>query len=137
MKRAILVLPISILMAGCATTPQMSAEERAHKLQPVACKDKAQCDLYWQRSQIWLAKNSRYRIQLANDTLIQTYGPSNSSVDLAYTIVRDNAADGSAQLRMRAGCDNWMGCLVLPADAINAYREYVTSSQSEPRSILP
>lgn len=126
----------ALVLAGCATGPQLTPEQRSAMLQPVVCADKVQCDLYWQRAQLWVAQHSHWRIQLANDVLIQTYGPGNSSPDTAYTITRINAANGSGQIKMRAACDNIFGCIPAPVEAIDMFRKEVmeTSSATPPPS---
>ncbi len=72
--------------------------------------------------QAWVATNSRWRIQTANDTLIQTFGPGNSSTDLAYTLVRVPRGDGTAEISVRAGCANIFGCFPDAIEAIKAMR---------------
>lgn len=114
-------------LSACATAgpdPYTLAELQS----PFICENKAQCDLFWQRAQVWIAQNSTYKIQTATDTVIQTYGPLGSRVDLAFQITRIPNADGSAQIKMSAGCANIFGCRPDKFGAILEFRGFVKSA---------
>lgn len=117
-----------VTLVGCATGPQYTDAERAAILAPVTCPTRPQCDLVWSRMQAWVATNSKWRIQLANEVAIQTYGPSmagNSSTDTAYSLVRTERGDGGATISIRAACANPFGCFPDPIDAIKSLKAAV------------
>ncbi len=132
-KRSIKFLCISsttAVLLGCASPAPLTNAQRI-ALQPIICSGKAQCDLLWQRTQLWIARNSGYRIQTANDVLIQTYGPFNAKVELAYRAFREPMSNGKAKISFSALCDNWIGCERPPIDAITDLRAYVIAGAVE------
>lgn len=124
MQKQLLLIIAIIVISGCASNKPLTTEQK-QALAPIRCADKTQCDLFWQKTQVWIAKNSRYRIQTATDVLIQTYGPMDSATAMAYTVIKEPDSNGGATLSMRASCDNWIGCDIPPVDAIMAYRKYL------------
>lgn len=95
-----------ILVCGCAeqqivVDPAIAAESK----QPLICSDKQQCDLYWQRAQAYVNQHSVYRIQVVNDTLLATLGPTPGSNEMAYRLTRLSNPDGSATIDVAAVCD--------------------------------
>lgn len=123
MRRILAVLIFGVLN-GCATAP-VDPSIAAAANEPLLCSDKKQCDFYWQRAQIWVTQNSGYRIQSATDTIIATYGPSNSKVELAHQIVRIPNEDGSARITIASGCDNIFGCRPNKDVDTAAFKRYV------------
>lgn len=129
MKKTINAILTVLLIASCAAQSPLN-EEQKDALQPVKCKDKNNCDLFWQRAQIWISQNSRWRIQTANDTIIQTYGPGNNDVILAYTVTKIPDSTGSgATITYKANCDNIFGCEVRPIDALVRLKKYIKTGQ--------
>lgn len=109
-----LAILLALLTAGCATHYQPSARAG------VACEG-ARCDRIWQRAQTWIATNSRYRIQIANDSLIQTYGPHEGIHDaVAYTVTKDQRPDGQTLIAIYGTCrEVVIGCTFDPTGATN------------------
>lgn len=109
MKNIIWGLGLIGALAGCATTPaDPTTMYIAQK--PLICKDKAQCDIFWQRAQAWVGNNSGYKIQTVSDSIIQTYGPLNAKVELAHLVTKVPNNDGSAQIFIKSNCANMFGC---------------------------
>ncbi len=117
------VISVAALISGCATQ-QLLTEEEFAALQPIHCPGKDQCDVIWQRAQLWIAKNSKYRIELANDVVIQTYGPFEADTDLAFRAYREQLPDGTANISFKALCGNWIGCERPPVGAIRDLKEF-------------
>lgn len=112
------------VLAGCAAPPPLTPEQRAAMEAPV-CTSQSQCAVMWQRAQIWLVDNSAWRIQLANDTLLQTFGPGDST-DVAYTVTRIPTGGDGYRIVMRAGCGNMFGCVPKPAwERITEFNNYL------------
>lgn len=121
MRRYLMLVP---LLAGCAALPD-DPSSNPEAAAPLVCMNKAQCDLYWQRAQAWVANSSTYyRISLATDTLIETYGPTPGRMDLAYRVTRIPQGDG-AQILIVANCGNVFGCAPTRTDAIAGFKRYV------------
>jgi hypothetical protein len=113
-------LAAAALVAGCtAYQPTATAWVRC---------DGKQCDELWGRAQTWLATNGRYRIQIANDHVIQTYGPHEGVVDaVAYTVTKEKQADGTSKIFIRGHCfQTAYGCMYDPAPYTNALHSALT-----------
>lgn len=98
-------------LSGCATKPAVTAEEVAEAKVPLICTSAEQCTLYWRRAQAWIAINSRMKIQIATDTVLETYNPVNQEPVYGWRLVRvptDNA--GSEHIQIRPVCGNLIGC---------------------------
>jgi len=109
------------VLCACATPAPMTPEAMA----PLTCLNPAQCALYWQRAQAWVAESSAYRVQLSTDTVIQTYGPLVGRADMAYVITKIPRADGSADINIRAECDNVFRCSPELPDALISFKRFV------------
>lgn len=99
------------LLSGCATYRPTSPAW-------IAC-DGSRCDELWSRAQVWVAKHSAYRIQIANDNIIQTYGPMSGDASPAYSITREREGAG-AKIIIHAICyDSGLGCMYDPSPYAN------------------
>jgi hypothetical protein len=116
---------LCLALSSCATAPRDDPRASAEAVEPLLCASKAQCDVYWQRAQAWVASNSEYRIRVANDVLIETFGPFGSKVDLAYRITRVPENSGGARIYIFTGCDNFIRCYPPRTDAIVAFKRFV------------
>lgn len=109
-------LPIVFVLAGCAAPQQPTlSEEEQNSLEPVICHGQKHCDAMWQRAQIWVLNNSAYKIQIANEAVIQTYGPfKDQAFGLAFTVTKAPRGNGFYEIDSRAGCGSWVGCAPNP-----------------------
>ena len=124
MTRTLSMLLGAMVLAACATTPDDPASN-PEAAAPLACINKAQCDLYWQRAQAWIAANSTYRVQNVTDTVIQTYGPIGASLDLAYTVVKTPSPDGSGRIAFACTCGNLFRCEPTKTQATIEFKRFV------------
>lgn len=109
----VVIVSASLFLSGCATFPPSATTW-------VAC-DGARCDALWSRSQVWLANNSQYRIQLVNDNIIQTFGPIDGVGAIAYTVTKEKQTDGKTKIVVRGRCYQTVyGCMIDPAPDTNA-----------------
>jgi hypothetical protein len=113
-------------MAGCAQTP-IAVEPPAISAEPVLCVDRAQCDVYWQRAQAWVANNSAYRLQTITDTVIETAGPLAARTSLAYRITRVPDDQQGARIYVMAACGHLAGCNPASSDAVVAFKRFVVN----------
>lgn len=108
----VLVVAASLLLGGCATYKPTSPAW-------IACEG-ARCDELWSRVQVWVAKNSAYRIQITNDNILQTYGPTSGIASPAYTVTKEKEGSG-AKIIIHAICfDTGLGCMYDPSPYANA-----------------
>jgi len=104
------------LLNGCAT----AAVYPAFAEQQIECASAYACARTWQRVQVWLATSAPYRLAVTNDTVLQTYGPTNYSLVPGYTVTKITQADGTGVISILARCDARFGpglksCLYDPA----------------------
>lgn len=126
-----LMLICAILaLAGCAANPGAHVDPSllARAQRPLICPDAAQCAAYWQRAQVWIIKNSSYRIQTVSEAVIVTFGPFGGTTDLAFNVTRSPGQDGSATIDIDARCDNIFGCFPNPWEAIASFKQFVGAS---------
>jgi hypothetical protein len=141
MKKGLLVV-LCIAAAGCSTQGQVNPDVMQIATTPLTCSTKAECDIWWQRAQIWVASHSKYAIESESDTLIQTGGPDGGKRALAYQITRTQNPDGTATIGFAAHCDGSLGCKPNPWEAGADFKEYVrgtgaTAPQSDEKPSQP
>ena len=128
MRTYLALTSLALLVTACAAPQPLNAIQNDALIAPT-CKDKSTCDLYWQRAQIWVSQHSSWRIQTANETIIQTFGPGNKEITLAYTITKIPDGKGGASITYQASCDNIFGCEMRPVDAFVSLKRFITTGQ--------
>lgn len=131
MKRILLIL-LCATAAACSTRGQVNPDVMQIATAPLTCSDKAQCDLWWQRAQDWVRSHSKYEVQTATDTLIQTSGPGGGKRLLAYEITKTANNDGTATIGFAAHCDSSLGCKPNPWEAGAAFKQFVRTGVDTP-----
>jgi hypothetical protein len=124
MGKKIALFALALIVAGCASQP-MSDAEREEALAPLVCQGKPQCDFYMQRATAWVALNSHWRIQIANETVVQSIYLGGRETWLSYQVVREPRADGSAKITVIANCGKEYGCQPDPLWGILELKRYV------------
>ena len=116
----ILAIGLVLSLVGCGT---WYAPNRG--VASVPCASKADCDYKWSRAQVAVTKYSGYRIQLANDNVIETFGPTRSGSGLAYRVTKEVDRNGIGAIQIRALCNATVyGCVEDPlvgAEGVAAY----------------
>jgi hypothetical protein len=115
----------AVSAAGCSTQGQVNPDVMQIATTPLTCSNKAECDIWWQRAQTWVTSHSKYKVESASDTLIQTAGPDGGKRALAYQITRTANPDGTATIGFAAHCDGSLGCKPNPWEAGADFKEYV------------
>ncbi len=116
MKTPALIFAAIAFLGGCAGSFfQPSATAR------LPC-DGVQCGELWAKAQTWLATNSRYKFQIVNDNVIQTFGPHSGVYDgVAYTLTREPRKSGGSMIVINGTCSATVyGCVIDPAPYVNA-----------------
>jgi hypothetical protein len=114
------------LLAGCSQMPTPGdLATNPSSAEPLLCTNKAQCDVYWQRAQAWVANNSLYRLQTVTDTVIETYGPEAARTGLAFRITKVPDDKDGARIYALPACSNAFGCSPTPTDAVIAFKRFV------------
>jgi hypothetical protein len=115
----------SLAVTGCVTPVQLSEAQKL-QLKPVACAGDDACKIAWQKAQLWLVKNSAYKLQTANDTLLQTFNGPAHTTEITYTVTKEPVTVGNYEIVMRAGCDNYLGCTPrAPVEMILEFNNYL------------
>jgi hypothetical protein len=127
MKKALLATLCVLAAAGCSTQGQVNPDVMQIATTPLTCANANECSLWWQRAQTWVANHSSYKIEAANDSLIQTAGPDGGKRALAYQITKAPNSDGTATIGFAAHCDSSLGCKPNPWEAGADFKQFVRS----------
>lgn len=133
MRTTLAKISACLALAGCVAQQghELSVEEQ-NNLDPVVCYEAKHCDAMWQRAQIWVIKNAGYKIQIANETVIQTYGPlRGDSYGLAFTVTKEPRGKGFFEIDSRASCGSSSGCAQHPKKERAALHVYLKSTPGE------
>lgn len=119
------------LLAGCSTSGQIAGETMEQATAPLTCTNKAECDAWWARAQVWVSNHSEYKLQTVTDSIIQTAGPSGGKRALAYQITKTPSNEGTATVGFAAHCDNMLGCEPNPWKAGADFKQFVRGGPSQ------
>ena len=65
----LVVCTAALVVAGCTSlTPQQEAQIQANANRRVTCSKGADCDTKWGRAIAWISQNSRWKIQIQNES---------------------------------------------------------------------
>lgn len=117
------------LIAGCASAPKLDAELQRELDLPLYCTNESECKSMWERATYFVNANAGFKIQLHNDTIIETYNPSEYSPKLAFSISREPLGDGRYQIWTKAWCGNMFGCQPHQAEGIARAKRYIRTGQ--------
>ena len=136
---ALCVATAAVAATACSTQGQVDPDVMQIATTPLTCSNKTECDLWWQRAQTWVTNNSRYKVESATDTLIQTAGPDGGKRALAYQITRTANPDGTATIGFAAHCDGSLGCKPNPWEAGADFKQYVrgTAAGAQKPNVKP
>lgn len=113
----------SLAAAGCLSVACATWYPPGHQLE-LECRG-AQCDRMWQAAQVWIAQNAAFRMQIANETVIETFGPRGGPVGAAAFTLTRQRNDIGARLTLRAVCAATVyGCvsnMARPAETLAAH----------------
>ncbi|CAI1917866.1 Uncharacterised protein [Serratia fonticola] len=127
MKKVIVLCFTVLIISGCAQKIDPAVQAEANK--PLICKDEKECDIYWKRSQFWVANNSHWKVQTVTDTIISTHNPAPNSPLLAYQISKMPNDDGTSRIFIKPFCDNIFGCQPDPDVPTAAFKKFVRTGQ--------
>ena len=123
MKLASTLIAVALL-SGCAAPAPLTAEQMEQRRAHI-CNSSEQCKVMWQKAQLWVAKNSGWKIQLSNDVIIQTFGPGDST-NVAYTITKEPLSQDTYKIVMEASCGNMFGCVPKsPTERLIEFNSYL------------
>ena len=123
MSRLAIVAILASLVA--CTSPQQEAAWRADAQRPMTCAGADDCSVKWSRALEWVTDNSQFRLQIANDSLIQSAGPGDEDPASAFIVTKRSLGDGKYQIVFRSGCSNMIGCVPSGLALQASFNDYV------------
>ena len=133
MKRYIgtsLLLAFFVLLYGCsAAQTKLYSDLQAEFDKPLYCEGEDECKLMWERATFFVNSNAAYKIQIHNDTVIQTYNPSENSPSLAFSVTKEPLGNGKYQIWTKAWCANMFGCQPNHIETIAKAKKYIRTGQ--------
>ena len=126
-KYVVLMIVVSLALSGCASNQQRTAQREMYNSTIPVCNKGEDCDNKWDAAQIWVSKNCGMKIQLVNDTIIETYNSSKNSTHLAASILREPIGNGKYKITIKTGCNNIFGCVPNALEAAISFNKYVSS----------
>ena len=91
--------------------------------------DETTCKQSWERSQFWIAKHSKWKIQTATDVLLQTFNPTQYDPSFGFSITKEPLGNGRYRITMEAVCANSFGCSPNDTEVKNAFYYYVANGK--------
>ena len=103
---SVIVLASTFLFLGCGG-PQPSPQLAPAQSMKTGYTCNGSCKDSWTKAQLWIHKHSLMKIQIANDSMIQTYG----SIDYAntFTATKVPLGNNTYSIQMEVGGGNPVG----------------------------
>lgn len=143
MKAVVLITLIgfSLSIGGCAAriplTPQEQAQIQANANRKITCTKGEDCDLKWGRAITWVSQNSRWKIQLQNDYLIQTYTSMDGSPRSSFLVNKIPIDNGQSEIVMSSGCGNVFGCVPDATILLASFNNFIIGPATAPTLTSP
>lgn len=122
---------ILVGLTACASNPQHQAQLAEFEASRPTCDGQEQCDAMWERAQVWVAQNSRLKIQTATNVLIETYGGRQHDTTLSMRVLKEPMGGGKYRIVFSGGCNNMFGCSPTTAEAGIVFNAYVNAASEE------
>jgi hypothetical protein len=119
--RAVVVLALGMLMAGCAS----AGLQQLIPPQPIICIGGPDCDAKWARAATWIAANSTLKVQVRNDTVVQTAAAAPSETTPAFTVTKVARGEGRFEITFNGGCGNMYRCVPSIAESRARFAQFV------------
>jgi hypothetical protein len=116
-------------------TPQQEALLQLEASRPITCSQGQDCEVKWGRALLWVQDNSRWKIRIANDTLITTEGPRDTT-DAAYEISKDLTDKGIYSISFHAWCGNRFGCFPSISELQASFVNFVKGPMKTPPAVI-
>ena len=124
--RARAVAVLAVFLSACAIVSsrlQSTLAPAANVGHSVTCQKP--CKDEWERAQLWIAKHSKWKIQVSTEVIVQTYNPTAHDPSYGFSLTKEPAGGGSYVIRMELACGNIFGCDPGSLDVRNAFYYYV------------
>jgi hypothetical protein len=124
-KHLTMAMCLIFFLSACASTQQ--AQWKKDAAQPLTCSKGPDCEAKWDRALIWAQNNAESTIQIANETIITTYIPDNSS-SAVISITKTEDERGTYTIHFRADCSWIIGCTPSILELKASFANYVMKS---------
>ncbi|MBA4391584.1 MAG: hypothetical protein C0399_11720 [Syntrophus sp. (in: bacteria)] len=121
-----IVMCLIFLLSACATSPHQGQWKR-DAAQPLTCSRGPDCEAKWDRALIWVQNNSKSKIKIANETIITTDFPNDSSYAF-LSITKTEIDTGTYAINFRGGCSAIFGCTPTVLELKASFANYVMKS---------
>jgi hypothetical protein len=135
-RRLLPLLLLGWLATSCASGQVIQAK-RAEFLSTIpTCEGAADCKAKWEAAQLWVVHNAGWKIQIANDVLIETFNPAQNSPAIAARVTKEPLGGGKYKLVATIWCSNMFGCVPNAWDAALAFNRDIgaIASAAEPQA---
>jgi ketosteroid isomerase-like protein len=129
MSARTLVSVIAVLIAGCATVPQIVRE--APSIPTPTCMGAADCEAKWSAARSYLLSHASYKIQNDSVDRLETYNPSNEvTVGLRAQVSKAIQPDGSYAIVAKFWCNNLIECSPNAGKTLEDFNRTVAAATS-------
>ncbi len=99
-------LALSSVIAGCghSPTPRYSDADIAEFNAPIECTNTEECERLWRRAQAWVVEQSGFKVQIATNSIIQTFNAPSYSTGWAFTVVRSPISKTTERFVVSPSC---------------------------------
>ncbi len=108
------------ILSSCATQEQIQARQELlnqfNKTKPL-CNSDDECARKWSAAQIWVLRNCGMKIQIATDSIIETYNAPSGSTSLQCRVTKEPVPDGGYVINLNIGCPNFITCNYDPLES--------------------
>jgi hypothetical protein len=118
---------VCVLLGACVVRPVtprdrswsvLTEEETKALAEPVTCSTKPECDAAWRKATAWVIALSPWKVQIATEYLLQTYGPQGKAGLMAFTLSRDPVHVNGETIVLTPSCiDYGMQCQPFATEA--------------------
>ncbi len=122
----LLIGVIIAITSGCtANKPKLTKDLQTEFDTPLYCDNDQLCKTMWDRATYFVNNNAGFKIQIHNDTIIETYNPSNASPKLAFSINKEPLGNNKYRIWVKAWCANIFRCQPNQHEAIARAKRYM------------
>lgn len=126
--RTFILIVLALVSFGCAPSQQRTAQIAQFNSTVPECVGEQDCKDKWSAAQIWVSRNCGMKIQIANDTIINTYNSSRNSTRLAANVTKEPMGNDKYRIIIRTGCNNIFGCSPDAVEAAIEFNNYVAAN---------
>ena len=121
MFRLLLLIPF---LSACQAIDTLDEVTQKELNTEIICTSE-NCELLWSRAMFFVSSKAGFKMQIANDYLIETYNPTDYSPKLAYRIQKQPLGNGNYKIMTSAWCANLFGCQPKQMQGIADAKRYI------------